>query len=57
VAYVTPEAPQADAMVSAARACGHEAWIAGKVKKDGTRKAVTTPALGLEYAGSTLQVR
>jgi len=54
-AYVAPEA--ADAVLAAARACGHDAWIAGKVKKDGTRKAVVIPSLGLEYDGSTLQVR
>jgi hypothetical protein len=27
------------------------------VKKEGERKAVTIPSLGLEYEGSTLQVR
>jgi len=27
------------------------------VRKEGARKAVTVPALGLEFDGSTLQVR
>jgi len=54
-AYVAPE--WADAVVAAARACGHDAWIAGKVRKDGERKAVVIPSLGLDYDGSTLQVR
>jgi phosphoribosylformylglycinamidine cyclo-ligase len=31
--------------------------VAGKVKKDGDRKAVVTPSLGIEFDGSTLQVR
>ena len=54
-AYVAAET--ADAVVAAAKACGHDAWIAGSVKKDGEKKAVTIPSLGLEYDGSTLQVR
>lgn len=54
-AYVAPDA--AEAVVGVARACGHEAWIAGRVKKAGTRKAVTIPSLGLVFEGDTLQVR
>jgi phosphoribosylformylglycinamidine cyclo-ligase len=54
-AYVAPEL--ASAVVSAAKACGHEAWIAGHVKKAGDKKAVVIPSLELEYDGSTLQVR
>jgi phosphoribosylformylglycinamidine cyclo-ligase len=54
-AYVAPET--ADAVVAAAKACGHDAWIAGTVRKDGDKKAVVIPSLGLEYDGSTLQVR
>jgi phosphoribosylformylglycinamidine cyclo-ligase len=54
-AYVAPET--ADAVVAEAKACGHDAWIAGTVRKDGDKKAVVIPSLGLEYDGSTLQVR
>ena len=54
-AYVSPEA--AESVLGVARACGHDAWIAGHVKKEGTRKAVTIPSLGLAYEGDTLQVR
>ncbi|GAB1489471.1 phosphoribosylformylglycinamidine cyclo-ligase [Opitutaceae bacterium] len=54
-AYVSPA--DAEATVAAAKAAGYDAWIAGKVKKDGNRKAVTIPSLGLEYSGDTLQVR
>jgi phosphoribosylformylglycinamidine cyclo-ligase len=54
-AYVAPEL--ASAVVAAAQACGHEAWVAGNVKKVGDKKAVVIPSLGLEYDGSTLQVR
>jgi hypothetical protein len=42
---------------AAAKAAGYTAWHAGTVKKDGDRKAVVIPSLGLEYDGSTLQVR
>jgi phosphoribosylformylglycinamidine cyclo-ligase len=31
--------------------------LAGVVKREGNRKAVTIPALGLAYEGDTLQVR
>lgn len=54
-AYVASEA--ADAVVAAARATGYDAWIAGRVRKDGTRKAVVVPGLGIEFSGETLQVR
>ncbi len=54
-AYVSPDA--AEAVLGVARSCGHDAWIAGTVKKEGTRKAVTIPSLGLAYEGDTLQVR
>ena len=43
--------------LEAARASGYEAWIAGTVRKDGNRKAVSIPSLGLEFEGNTLQVR
>ncbi len=48
---------QADAALAIAKATGYDAWLAGRVKKSGTRKAVVVPSLGLEYAGDTLQVR
>ena len=54
-AYVSPEV--ADATLAAAKASGYTAWLAGTVKKEGDRKAVTIPSLGIEFDGSTLQVR
>jgi phosphoribosylformylglycinamidine cyclo-ligase len=54
-AYVSPEA--VDATLAAAKAAGHDAWVAGTVKREGPRKAVTIPSLGLAYEGDTLQVR
>jgi len=54
-AYVAPEA--VEGTLAAARAAGHEAWVAGRVKKEGERKAVTIPSLGLTYEADTLQVR
>ena len=50
-------AESAPAVVTAARQAGHEAWIGGWVRKDGRRKAVEVPQLGLVYEGDTLQVR
>ena len=54
-AYVSPD--RADATLAAAKAAGYDAWLAGRVKKDSTRKAVTVPSLGLTFEGDTLQVR
>ena len=54
-AYVSPDA--VDATLAAAQAAGHDAWVAGRVKKEGGRKAVTIPSLGLIYEADTLQVR
>ncbi len=54
-AYVDPKS--ADAVLAAAEASGYDAWLAGRVKKGGVRKAVVIPSLGLEYSGDTLQVR
>jgi phosphoribosylformylglycinamidine cyclo-ligase len=54
-AYVSPSA--VDATLAAAKAAGHDAWVAGRVKKEGGRKAVTIPSLGLAYEADTLQVR
>jgi phosphoribosylformylglycinamidine cyclo-ligase len=44
-------------VLAAAQTAGHDAWIAGRVRRDGKRKAVSIPALGLAYEGDTLQVR
>ena len=54
-AYVAPG--DVAATLAAAHAAGYDAWHAGRVRKDGTRKAVVVPALGLEFGGETLQVR
>ncbi len=54
-AYVSPSA--VNATLAAARAAGHDAWVAGQVRKEGARKAVTIPSLGLAYEADTLQVR
>jgi len=53
--YVAPAAAQA--ALQAARATGYDAWVAGSVRRDGKRKAVSIPSLGLEFEGDTLQVR
>lgn len=54
-AYVSPE--NADAALAIAKATGYDAWLAGRVKKAGARKAVEVPSLGLTFEGDTLQVR
>lgn len=54
-AFVAPGA--AEAVLAAAKAAGHEAWLAGRVRKEGARKAVTVPSLDLAYEADTLQVR
>jgi phosphoribosylformylglycinamidine cyclo-ligase len=53
--YVAPGA--AAAALEAARVSGYDAWFAGTVRKDGGRKAVSIPSLGLEFDAGTLQVR
>ncbi|MSU70229.1 MAG: phosphoribosylformylglycinamidine cyclo-ligase [Opitutaceae bacterium] len=55
VAYVAPE--KTEATLAAAKASGYDAWLAGQVKKDGDRKAVVVPSIGLTFEGDTLQVR
>ena len=47
----------AEAVLRAAKAAGYDAWLAGRVKKDGARKAVEVPSFGLTFEGDTLQVR
>ncbi|HYC72591.1 MAG TPA: AIR synthase-related protein [Opitutaceae bacterium] len=54
-AFVAPAA--AEAVLGAAKGAGYDAWVAGRVRKEGGRKAVTVPALGLTYEADTLQVR
>jgi phosphoribosylformylglycinamidine cyclo-ligase len=54
-AYV--DAQSADAVLAAAKASGYDAWLAGTVRKEGLRKAVTVPSLGITFEGDTLQVR
>lgn len=54
-AYVAPET--AEQVLAIAKATGYDAWLAGRVKKEGTRKAVVVPELGLTFEGDTLQVR
>jgi phosphoribosylformylglycinamidine cyclo-ligase len=53
--YVAPEA--AGPALGAAKATGYDAWVAGRVRAEGDRKAVCIPSLGLEFSGDTLQVR
>jgi phosphoribosylformylglycinamidine cyclo-ligase len=53
--YVAPGS--AASALEAARASGYDAWVAGRVRRDGKRKAVSIPSLGLEFGGDTLQVR
>jgi phosphoribosylformylglycinamidine cyclo-ligase len=53
--YVAPGA--ASNALGAAQAAGYDAWVAGRVRRDGSRKAVSIPSLGLDFEGDTLQVR
>jgi len=52
---LTPKS--AEAVLAAAKATGYDAWLAGRVKKAGARKAVLVPSLGIAFEGDTLQVR
>ncbi len=54
-AYVASE--DAERCLTIARRCGHGAWIAGTVAKEGNRKAVEIAPLGITFEGETLQVR
>ncbi len=54
-AYVPPA--QAAAALAAARSAGHDAWIAGSLRREGGRKAVVIRPLGLAFEADTLQVR
>lgn len=54
-AYVAPGI--ADAVVAAAVETGYNAWIAGTVRSENGRKAVTVPSLGIAFEGDSLQLR
>lgn len=54
-AYVAPD--NVAVTLAAAQASGYNAWEAGRVYKDGARKEVVVPSLGLSFAGESLQVR
>jgi phosphoribosylformylglycinamidine cyclo-ligase len=54
-AFVNPDI--VPAVLNAAKATGYDAWLAGTVRKEGSRKAVVVPSLGLTFEGDTLQVR
>jgi phosphoribosylformylglycinamidine cyclo-ligase len=53
--YVAPD--DARRCMQIAQQCGHRAWLAGSVVKEGSRKAVEIVPLGLTYEADTLQVR
>ena len=53
--YVEPG--QAREAVSIAKAGGYDAWVGGVVAKEGGRKAVEIPSLGITFESETLQVR
>lgn len=50
-------AADADRTLQAVQAAGFQAWRGGTVLRDGGRKAVEIPALGLAYGGDTLHIR
>lgn len=54
-AYVAPSLAQE--VANLANAAGYKAWVAGCVRKEGQRKAVVVPSLGITFEGDTLQVR
>jgi phosphoribosylformylglycinamidine cyclo-ligase len=54
-AIVAPEA--AEQVVDTAVGAGYDAWLAGRVRSDGNRKAVVVPELNLIYEGDTLNLR
>ena len=54
-AYV--RAADADRCVGIARDAGYDAWLAGRVSKQGDRKAVEVPSLGITFEADTLALR
>jgi phosphoribosylformylglycinamidine cyclo-ligase len=53
--YVDPN--DAKTCQAIASDCGYEAWLAGSVQKQGQRKAVEIPSLGITFESDTLQLR
>lgn len=53
--YVSAE--EATRCVEIAAAAGYDAWVAGTVQQDGSRKAVEIEPLGITYGSETLAVR
>ncbi|GMU22178.1 MAG: phosphoribosylformylglycinamidine cyclo-ligase [Phycisphaerae bacterium] len=53
--YVDPS--DAGKCLEIARQTGHEAWLAGTVRKDGSRKAVELLPAGITFEGESLQIR
>ena len=54
-AIVAPE--EADQAVETAIGAGYDAWVAGRVRSDGDRKAGVVPELDLIFEGDTLNLR
>jgi phosphoribosylformylglycinamidine cyclo-ligase len=54
-AYVSPA--NVGGALDVAKAMGYDAWLAGRVSREGDRKAVVVPSLGLTFEGDTLQLR
>lgn len=50
-------AGSSEAALQVARRCGYDAWIAGDVIRDGNRKAVEIPSIGITFESETLAVR
>jgi phosphoribosylformylglycinamidine cyclo-ligase len=53
--YVSPS--DVDSTLRVAKHAGYDAWVAGVVVKDGSRKAVEIPSLGITFDADSLQVR
>ncbi len=53
--YVAPE--DVERTLQCAQSAGYNAWKAGVVRKEGDRKAVIIPPLGITFEADTLQVR
>ncbi len=54
-AYV--DATDAERCIQIAKAAGYSAWVGGRVRKEGTRKAVVIEPLHIEFEGESLRVR
>jgi phosphoribosylformylglycinamidine cyclo-ligase len=53
--YVDPA--DADRCLAVARETGYRAWVGGAVAKQGRRRAVEVPPLGITFESDTLAVR